>query len=404
VSEEYTTNVFLDPDNEEDDFITIISAGLTAELMGANKGIALSYDPSYVYYKEFDENNSWRHLAILDGWMDLNRFNRLEFRNEFIKSEDPLTRDEIEVIRDPNRARPEDTTVRRRGRTYYQNAASAILTHQFGVSDFVAPGFNYIIRRDNDPEATDSEDYNPFVNLTYWFNPRQGSEGRLDFTRGEFDGDDDDDSDFNELRGTGRLIRRFTRWWFGFVEYTHTARNFDGDDDDYQIYEPAIGVRHEIPDNTSLECRVGYYYQDVDQSGNEQGLVAEGELIKTWREGSMDLLGSTGYNRADFGAENLGFEKYYLVRAGATLELTRKISGDVFGYYRRSEFTDTGDNREDDVYRTGTGLSFEILPWMYLRLQYAYNQVDSTENENSYKEHRGLVSISVTRTSPFRLR
>lgn len=405
VSEEYTTNVFLDPDDEKDDFITIISVGFTAELIGANKGMELSYDPSYVYYKEFDENNSWRHLAILDSWMDLNQYNRLEFRNEFLQSEDPLTRDEIEVIRDPDRVRPEDTTVRRRGRSYYTNAARATFIHQFGVSDFVAPGFNYILRRDNDPEATDSDDYNPFVTLTYWLTPRYGSETRMDFTRGEFDGDDvDDESDFNEIRGTGRLIRRFTRSWDGFVEYTHTARNFDGDDDDYQIYEPAIGVRYEIPEDTSLQCRVGYYYQVPDQGDNEDGLAADGELTKTWRDGSIDLLGSTGYNRADFGAENLGFEKYYLIRAGATYEFTQKISGDVFGYYRNSKFTGTEDNREDDVYRTGTSLSFEILPWMYLRLQYAYNQVDSTENEDSYKEHRGLLSISVSRTRPFRLR
>jgi hypothetical protein len=405
VSEEYTTNVFLDPDDEKDDFITIVSAGFTAELLGANKGIALSYDPAYAYYKEYDENNSWRHFAILDGWMDLDQYNRLEFRNEFLQSEDPLTRDEIETIRDPDRVRPEDTTVRRRGRTYYTNAARATFSHQFGASDFVAPGFNYIIRRDDDPDATDSDDYNPFVTLTYWFTPQYGSETRMDFTRGEFDGDDvDDESDFNEIRGTGRLIRRFTRWLDGFVEYTHTDRNFDGDDEDYQIYEPAVGVRYEIPENTFLEGRVGYYYQDPDRGDSVDGLVADVELIKTWRDGSVDLLGSTGYDRADFGTENLGFEKYYLVRAGATFAFTQKISGDVFGYYRRSEFTVTEDNREDDVYRTGTGLSFEILPWMYLRLQYAYNQVDSTESENNYKEHRGLLSISVSRTKPFRLR
>jgi hypothetical protein len=403
VSEAYTTNVFLDNRDEKDDFITILSTGFTAQWIERDSEIEISYDPAYVYYKDFDENNSWRHLASFNGKINMTQNNQLEVSNEFFQSEDPLTREEIDRIRDPDPLQPEDTTVRKRGRTFYRNATNGTLNYQFGPFDFLRTGFTYILRRDNDPDGTDSDSYNPFVNLTYWFSENDGLEAQGDYIRGDFDGDDDDESDFNDWRGTARLIRRLTERLDGFAEYTHTYRDFDGDeDDDYQVYQPAVGVRYEISADASFASRVGYFYQKVDGDDNGDGLVADGLISKIWSNASLDLAGSTGYTRADFGAENLGFEEYYRMRADVSYAFTQHLSADFFGSYRHSEFTETEDNREDDVYRVGAELSYQVLPWMSLRLGYLYNEVDSTRGEESYQEHRSIVSISVSPTTPFR--
>ena len=83
-AEEYTDNVFLDDDNTEDDFITILSAGFMAQLLGRANGLELSFDPAYAFYQEFTENDGWRLPASLRAWTDLTRATRLEFSNDFI--------------------------------------------------------------------------------------------------------------------------------------------------------------------------------------------------------------------------------------------------------------------------------------------------------------------------------
>ena len=85
----YTDNVFLTKDNTEDDFITRVSAGFTAELLGKTSGLSLSFDPGYVFYQEFTEKNTWRLPANLRAWTELSRATHLEYSNNFLRTEDP---------------------------------------------------------------------------------------------------------------------------------------------------------------------------------------------------------------------------------------------------------------------------------------------------------------------------
>ena len=64
VSGQYTDNVFRTKEDREDEFITQASAGFTAELLGKTSGLSLSANPSYVWYQEYSEKNTWR-LPVL---------------------------------------------------------------------------------------------------------------------------------------------------------------------------------------------------------------------------------------------------------------------------------------------------------------------------------------------------
>ncbi len=65
---EYTDNVFLTNDDTEDDFITTLSAGFTADLLGRTSGLEFSFDPNYAFYQEFDEFDDWGLLSDLRAW------------------------------------------------------------------------------------------------------------------------------------------------------------------------------------------------------------------------------------------------------------------------------------------------------------------------------------------------
>ena len=148
-TQEYTSNVFLSRDNEKDDFISTVSAGFTAAALGKTGGLEVSYDPAYSFYRDYDENDGWRHNANLHGWSDLGKSTRFDVNNSFLRTEDPLEEEDILALRDGDVIQEGDTTIRKNRRAYYRNTASARLSHQFGKDDSVYAAFVYGLLRNN---------------------------------------------------------------------------------------------------------------------------------------------------------------------------------------------------------------------------------------------------------------
>jgi uncharacterized protein (PEP-CTERM system associated) len=160
VQEEYTDNVFLTNDNTEDDFITTLSAGFTAELLGRTSGLELSFDPGYVFYQDFTDNNTWRLPAGFRAWTTPSRSTRFEFSDDFLRTEDPIDQDRI-TTEGGRVEETGDTTVRRNREPYYRNTARFNASHQFGREDRVYAGILYGLLRNDDHQVEDNDEYPP---------------------------------------------------------------------------------------------------------------------------------------------------------------------------------------------------------------------------------------------------
>ena len=147
---------------------------------------------------------------------------------------------------------------------------------------------------------------------------------------------------------------------------------------------------------------MGYAILDGEDSDSESALSAIGTLTKTFKRGSINLFGSSGYEGSYFGAEELGITEFYEFGGSATYQLTRHFSGNIFGSYRNSEYIETTDDREDEITRAGLGLKLQALEWMSLGLNYAYRSVDSDEDEEEYDENRVIFRITLSPPRPFR--
>ena len=398
VTQQYTSNVFLDEEDEEDDWLTIGSVGFTLGLLGKNSGLELSYDPAYAYYKEFDENNSWRHAARLRSWSQFTKNSRIEIGDDFLRSEDTLTRDEIDLIRSDDALLDLDPTIRRGRNTYIRNVASGKYIYSFGAEKDIYLG--YINRLEDNSESTeeDSMEHNPYAGFKYWFSPLNGLEGRADYTYGDYDSSDD----YDDYKGMLRYNHRFDRQFTGFAQYNHIYRDFDGATDDYMVYEPSLGFTYDIERDINLLVRAGYFYQDPDEGDNTSGFSGETRLLKLWRKARLEVAAEGGYDRTDSTSENLGFEKYYQGSTFLTYQFTQRISADLNALYRNTKFEDTADDREDDLFLGGAGLTLQALEWMYIRAGYQYRDRDSNRDGDSYDEHRGQITISLQPPRPYR--
>jgi len=416
VTEEYTDNLFLSEDNEEDEYITIISLGFTTELLWQHGGIELSYDPAAVLYHEFSENDTWRHTALFYGWADLTRNNRLEIRDVFARTEDPLGVDEINNLRSEDPAVAADPTLRTTREPYWTNTSSVRFTNRFGENDSIYLEYAYGILENEDKTLEDNTRHIPSAGLTYWFTPRWGTEIIGTYTKAEYDREDtflgEQSDDFEQGDGSIRLIRRFTRQFEGYLAYSHTYVDFEKTKEDYQVYNPSIGFDYSVAQDKRIALDVGYFVQDnskrVGNIDDESGMTAEGVFEKTFRRGSISLLGSAGYDEAFFGAENLGLSIFYEAGLETEYNITRRITGDIFGSYRQDKYEDEIPTRRDKTTHGGAGLSYTYERWLssninfIIRTEYSYNRVNSSIDINDYVENRGLFTITLTRSQPYR--
>ena len=414
-TEEYTSNIDLSEDDEDDDFITIVSAGFTAAAFGKSGGLEVSYDPAYTKYYDFDENDTWRHAADLRIWSDLTKRTKFEITDSFLRTEDPLGDEDRLVPVDGDVTQEGDATIRQNRRTYYRNTARAQLSHQFGKDDSFYIGFLYGLLRNNDSQEEDNDRYEPSAGLNYWFGPKFGFQSNAVYTKADFDQDSDfigdGTDDFDNYAGSIRFIGRTGTRFSIFAQHNQIYRDFDGDDNDYLVYAPSAGFTYVVEKGLNLRLGAGYFYQDVDNDEDEQGIFGNGQIDKTWtsQRGSLTLAALTGLDQNNFGAENVGLERFAAVQGSAIYEFTRILSGDLNGSYRYSDVVGTADQDANDdtgsnVHRFNAGAGLNLLPlkWMKIRLGYNFRKVNSDNETDEYDEHRGLFSITLTPDQPYR--
>jgi hypothetical protein len=397
VGTEYTDNYHLTDSNKEDEYITIISPGFTAQILGKNSGAEISYDPSYAMYDQFDESDTWRHRALFSGWTELSKNTKLEVRDSFHLTEDPVPEGDIEASRDEDPDVPIDSTIRRSRETYYTNTAGVNLLHQFGQSDSFNLGYDYSFLKNDDPSIEDNERHNPYGELTYWFAPEWGFNMRVSYIIGEYDVSDD----FTEMVESARLIKKFSSILEGFVEFRYGSFDYDGNSEDAQGYNLSAGFDYGISSDTSFSLLAGYYLLDRERSDDESGPSVNVDLTKTFSRGAIRLTGSGGFAGPGFGAETLGISQFYEVGCSATYQLSRHISGNAFGSYRYDDYIEETPDREDKTTIVGLGLTMQALEWMSLGLDYRYRTLDSDADEG-YDENRVLFRITLSPSRPFR--
>ena len=409
VKGEYTDNVFLSSDNERDEYIVTVSAGFTAGLVGKTSGIEVSYDPAYEFYEDFDENDGWTHDAQLFVYNDFSQRTRFELTNRFLLLRDPLGEDEL--LRDEEVVIEGDTTSRTNREKYYSNTTDARITHQFGVDDEFSVRFLYSFLRNNDDETEDNDRYEPSVSYNYWFGPKFGIETQAIYTKGEFDQDagftGTPTDDFDNFLGSIEMIMKTSRHFSIFVRYEQIYRDYDGDnDDDYLTYSPSAGLLYLVEEGLSLRLGLGYYYQDLDNNDDNEAFYLNSEIDKRWdyRRGFINLNGSSGLDQNNFGAENLGLERFAQVSGEAQYDFLRNLSGNISGSVRYSDVVNSEESdgiKEELITQGGAGLSYLPFRWMTWDLNYTYSKY-AADGDKNYDENRVALTLTLQPDQPWK--
>jgi hypothetical protein len=407
LTQEYSDNIFLTPDNEEEDFISSAGLGLSFQFLGRTAGLELNYTPTFSSFADNSDLNYWRHEAGLRTWNDFTRNTRFEITNSYLETENPQDGSTLLITGDPFEAPIIGTDIFRRGRTRYRtNIAQARLSHQFGANDNVHVGLRHEYLEDIDTFAgipvNDYTNIQPFAGFTYgfahnWSLQTEGYYSSRDYT---------DRNDREEYTGFVRMLYALSRSLDTFVEYRHTRLDFEQDtDNDFQIYSPSAGFRYQFQENAHILLGAGYYIQDIDnRDDRNEGWLANSEIFKRWafRSGYVDLTGTSGYTLTDTGTADEGLTIFYQARLALEHNFTNRFSANAYAAYRYNDYPEQQPNLSDQILNAGAGLRYQALQWMSVGLSYTFRDFSSDAPQREYTENRAMLSITMRPASPYR--
>lgn len=384
ISQVYDDNIYLDNTNEKSDYLTMASPGVNLMISSINNSLSLDYSPTWVFYDEYDENDTVRHAGNLAFWQNIAEHLKFNLTDTYRKSEEPLEdMEEVEGVRSTRN-------------TYKRNTGSASLLYQFGPEDTVTFGFRHSLLENEDVTLDDGKIQNIFSNATYWFDVKNGLVLNAEFTDANFSRDDGSIAG-DDYAGHAAGIQynyRFTQTTRVSVSYDITARDFDGRTEDYEIYEVFIGFEHALSPDVSFSLGGGSFTQQNEQSGDETGFLYNASLAKRFQRGSFSIESRGGWDEAYLEAERRGFTRYWGADAGLEYRFMQELNGYAGGSYRRDK--DSAD-REWTTRRVNCGLRLMFMRWFSLSLDYSYAQRDDDLDAEDYTDNRVTLTLSASK-------
>ena len=377
ITEKYTDNYNRTESNRDDEFSTIYSAGLSFGVIGKKANLFLNYNPSYTDYDDYDENDSWSHVASLEGQYNISEHTTLTLSETFV-------RDMTQTLR-TNSWEEHNTSTTMAG-----------VTHKFGKRDSV--GFNYIYALDkyDDSNADEFVSHNPSAFLSYWFTPQYGVDFNTSYKSIKYDIFNNDQ---NTWAGDIKFIKKINRHFDVYIAYAHTYT--DQDFGDHTTYNPSIGFNWQPTEDSGVSIGAGVLFQEWDNNSSEdsEDFFANIDIYKNFnfsRRGVFSVTGSSGYDPADDDAASLGFHIYYEAGCLLSYKMTKKLTGELNGTYKIDQFDNPVVDRNDNTLGLGAKLIWSPLQWLSLSLSYSFNDYNTDVNtREDYQENIGMVTITM---------
>lgn len=346
VTGSYTDNAAFDAEDENSDFVTSIAPSVEFISQWSRHELALELGSDIAIYVDENDENYEDFFALGRGRYDVSRQTDVAANVEVRQSHEG--RDDPE---DPG----DDDLV-----DYYQYGGGLGVSHQLNRVTLSAQGDALRNQyENNDQEDRDATIYNVLLRSAYEYSPR------LDlFVEGRYNLEDRDDN----------------------VDDNGIERDNNG-------YEGRLGAGLDISAVLFGEAFVGYRRQqfDEDDFDDEDGVSFGVDL--NWNPTLLTSVGLSGLR--DFRPTDQGdAASNFRTEIGLTVdhELLRNLIFGVEGRYQIDDFR--GDDREDDTYLLGGGLTYWLNRNLSLNGGYNWQKRDSNEIGEDYEVNTVLIGLT----------
>ncbi|MFH1154525.1 MAG: outer membrane beta-barrel protein [Pseudomonadota bacterium] len=375
VDGQYTDNYFGTKADKKDEFSTVYSVNLSLGFSTKTAQCLIVYEPSYVDYRKYSENDSVEHHLTIDGNVGLSRTTSLSLSEGYSNA--------------MARAVVDGGWIKTQS-----NQSQVSLVHQFGVDDEISLDYTYGLTNYDKSDINDSQSHSPGVSMKYWFTPQTGIETGLSFTRTDFTKNENDQ---DSVEGNIRINRKLNKQWNLYADYSQT-NTIQKDNDSKTLY-PSIGVDWQTSQTSHIAVGFGYLMQEWQDKESQNKLFAEFDAFKDWqfsKRGSVYFTGSSKYEPLSQDAASLGFKISYQAGVLVNYQLAKTLASSLMGSFQRSDYQDPDVKRTDDVFGAGAGFVWSPFKWMDVEALYSFIDfsTDSKDRED-YTENRVDVRIVV---------
>lgn len=214
--------------------------------------------------------------------------------------------------------------------------------------------------------------------------------------------------DFESWSSGIEIAKQLNRRWKIIAGFTYSQTDFLESDEtsltgeDYNVFSPSIGIDYIMAEDLPFSISIGRITRDRAFWGSESNITINSQ-IGPWqfiRNGSITFQADSGYEESLLGAERLGFGTYYNMNFLFHYVFSPDVEGEIYGSYKRNDYKDYQETRDDREIEMGTRLNYQIFKWLALQLNYRYCNVDSTEEKDSYRENRFILNLVMSPYKP----
>ena len=392
---QYDDNIGLTPENEIEDWITLVSPGLSYVLDSKTTSLDLDYEAGFAFYRENPSRDTTRHRGRVTWDQELSRRFSLQLNDVFIVSEDPITVFEgqiVDILQDREKQ--------------YRNIGDVGLSWQFGAEDLITAGYrNYYFESDSN-RTEDSRANEGFLNLDTWFVEQFGINLTANLSRWNFLQPEGftgllPSEDFYQYGAglTGNYRWRPSRRVY--ARYSLLRQDFDrtvpGITEDYWVHEVVFGFGFTFSPQTEFAIDAGHYVQDFEDRKGRDGPAFNASLNTRTQRASFSITGNIGYD-IDYGTTtNFGFTEVRGVFGSADYLLKENLRAFVSGDYRWRDYIEV--DRTDETWGARVGAAYSFWRWFTVTLEGGHAERTSTSSAAEFRDNR--VTLRLTAGYPW---
>ena len=371
IGERYDDNIFQEPEDEEDDFITMISPAIQLRyLPRAETDLTFEYKPVLEFFADNDSQNFASHRLSLDFESPLSRRFALKVNELLEITEDPGDRiREVDDISENPDARSRSNEAR--GRTI-RNAAAVSL--DVGLTARTSLGLQFENLYDDvaDKDELDEVRYVLGARLGYLTDVARQNRASLGYAATAFT--------FSNNCEVG--------------EDGCTVKNDEG----FTVHTLTVGYEHNLSATLRAQAEVGYAStvsdrEDVD--GND-GVVGRIGFVQTLRTGQFDLNYERSFTSEGGTSEQVIADRLFgRIRFRPTPKITAGLSGTVA--YLDSQLDNVNVLNDDDrtFFLIGPSIEYQVLRYLGFNAAYRFAYSDYRQSERSDRTDHQLTAGAV---------
>jgi hypothetical protein len=355
IIEEYDSNIFLEKSGAKHDFISYVVPGIAFEPKLNQHKLKVNYKAEYTFFQNYPNQNGVNHIGQLAS-----TFNFTDWK---VETNDFFTK---------GKSRSGSEITARIPRTF--NNADIKATRMFNHLDV---GVKYVNRL----ERYDSTD-----------------------AIGSYQGHSLNYKDINTDENSGELEFAAKFWPKTFALFSTrigTLKYLTGKKSDSIYYDALVGLRGKFTGKSVVEGKIGYRKQNYERYDDDfSSPIFLGNMLQSFDERNTlqfsfeRTTSPTNYTSNAYYATTFLFSEF-------VHGFTKRFKGKTNVSYQLNDYpTETTegtktDHRTDQLWTGGLGLSYELVRWGTINLDYIYSKKTSNFDNYDYVDNRVSLGMVV---------